>query len=162
MSTNHRILLHLRFIRTSCADVVYHGPVFSSGNLDTREDDRVERHVVFTHELIQLYILGVLPPLGPIVSVVGSDARVTDRCVEPDIEDLLFIAFQRNRDTPLQVTSNAAWFQTFLDPGLSNVNTIVRPFAYHGYISIAILIYSFSNWILPSVLDFSLNAAILG
>ena len=53
-----------------------------------REDDRVERHVVFGHELEQLHLRGRLPPALPLGRVVGRDRQVPDRRVEPHVEHL--------------------------------------------------------------------------
>jgi hypothetical protein len=37
---------------------------------------------------------------------IGSDRDVTDWGVEPHIKDFLFVLFNRNWHTPLQVTGN--------------------------------------------------------
>lgn len=101
-----------------------HGPVLLGGNLGTRKDHRMERHIVFAHKLVQLHIFWVLPPLFPFVGIVGSDARVTNRSIKPDVEHLVLVTLQRHRCTPFQVTRNAARLETFLQPRLGNVDTI--------------------------------------
>jgi hypothetical protein len=45
------------------ADGVEKSPVVTGGHQGGREDDAVERDVVLAHELVELHVLGVLPPL---------------------------------------------------------------------------------------------------
>ena len=80
----------------------------------------MERYVVLAHELVQLDILGVLPPLLPILGVSGSDGGVTNGGIEPDIEDLVLPARQRHRGTPFEVTGDATQLEALLEPGLGN------------------------------------------
>jgi hypothetical protein len=40
------------------------------------------------HELVQLHILRVLPPLPPLLSVPRGDGQVANRGVEPHVEHL--------------------------------------------------------------------------
>jgi hypothetical protein len=42
----------------------------------------VEIHVVFAHELIEMDVPGIQPPLLPLGCEIGGDARVAYRCVE--------------------------------------------------------------------------------
>ena len=47
----------------------------------------MEGNIIFGHELKQLDVVGILPPRLPIgAAVVGSDAQVSDRGVEPNVE----------------------------------------------------------------------------
>ena len=43
------------------------------------EHDRVERNVVLRHELVQLHVVRVLPPLSPFRSVTRGDGDVPGR-----------------------------------------------------------------------------------
>lgn len=57
-------------------------PVPSVTDLYRREVDRVEIHVVFAHELIEMDVPRIQPPLLPLGCEIGGDARVAYRCVE--------------------------------------------------------------------------------
>jgi hypothetical protein len=46
----------------------------------------MERHIVFTHELVQFHLRGILPPLFPVRNVFGGDADIADGSIEPDIK----------------------------------------------------------------------------
>jgi hypothetical protein len=48
----------------------------------------VEGDVVFGHELVVSDVVRVLPPLLPVLRVVGGDADVPDGGVEPNVKDL--------------------------------------------------------------------------
>jgi len=76
----------------------------------------VEGNVVLAHELVELNILGVLPPLLPLLGVSCCDRRVADGGIEPDVEDLTLPARKGNRGTPLEVTGNAAQLKALLEP----------------------------------------------
>lgn len=139
--------------------MVHHSPVVLGTKLAAREDDRVERNIVFTHELIELDIIGVLPPLFPLLGVACCNAGVSNRSIIPDIEHLVLETGHRNRSTPLEITSNATGTQAFLQPRLGNVNTVGRPLAYqviHKYISS--LSSTLNN--IPSTLTRALNFSI--
>lgn len=56
--------------------MVDQGPWLSSSNQRTGEDDRVEGDIVLTHELIKLYLIGILPPFFPILGVTSCDGGV--------------------------------------------------------------------------------------
>src|SRR3989344_490910 len=45
------------------ADGMEEGPVAAACHQGGREDDAVEGNVVLAHELVELHVLGVLPPL---------------------------------------------------------------------------------------------------
>ena len=59
--------------------------------------------LLLAHELVQLDILGIFPPFLPPFGVSSSDGYVADASVEPDIEDLLFVAWERDRSTPFEI-----------------------------------------------------------
>lgn len=59
----------------------------------------MERDIVLGHELVVSDVFRVLPPLLPLVSVVGRDADVPDGSIEPDVEDLQARAFQSSFGT---------------------------------------------------------------
>lgn len=107
-----------------------HSPVILGTKLRAREDDRVERNIVFTHELIEFDIVRILPPLLPLLGVASCNAGVSNRSIEPDIEHLVFKTRHRNRSTPFKITGNATRTQSFLQPRLGDMNTIGRPLAY--------------------------------
>ena len=67
----------------------------------------MECNVILTHELEQFDIGLVLPPFLPFVCVVCGDGDVADWRVEPNVEDFVFVSFERNRSSPFQVTRNA-------------------------------------------------------
>jgi len=87
----------------------------------------VESDVVLAHELVQLDVLGVLPPALPLVHVVGSNGNVADRSIEPHIEDLLAVLLKRNRGSPLEVTRDASALETTLQEVVSEGDSIGRP-----------------------------------
>ena len=80
-----------------------------------REDHRVEGNVVFAHELVELDIIGVFPPLVPVLlCVAGSNRQVANGGIEPHIENLVGILFQGDGGAPLEVTGDASALQTLL------------------------------------------------
>jgi len=54
-------------------DVMELSPWLSRSNKSRGEDHSVECNVILAHELVKLDVIGVLPPLLPLVSVVGRD-----------------------------------------------------------------------------------------
>jgi hypothetical protein len=87
----------------------------------------VEGNVVLAHELVQADVLGIVPPLLPLICVVCGDRNVTDAGVEPDVQHLLVITVQRDLCAPLQVTSDTSGLETFLQPRVCDVDTVGRP-----------------------------------
>ena len=69
--------------------MVDHGPVLFGAEQGRGEDDRVERDVVFGHELVERYLVGVLPPPLPLLRVVSRDRHVTNRRVVPYVKHLV-------------------------------------------------------------------------
>jgi hypothetical protein len=57
-------------------------PVPSVTDLYRWEEDCVEIHVVFAHELIEMDVLGIQPPLLPLGCEIRSNTRIAYRCVE--------------------------------------------------------------------------------
>lgn len=60
----------------------------------------MEGHIVFTNELVQFHILGILPPLLPIVpikivsvSVSFGNTHIANTGVEPHVEDFVLVLF---------------------------------------------------------------------
>lgn len=92
------------------------GPVFACSKKSSRENDTVEGNVVLSDELVQVYVLWVLPPGFPVFNEVRSDRRVSNRSIEPDVHDFLFPARQGNRCAPLQISRYASVSQASLDP----------------------------------------------
>ena len=64
---------------------VNHGPFLPGAQPGAGEHHTVEGHVVLGHELPVLNILRVLPPLLPVLCVLGGDADVPDGGVKPDV-----------------------------------------------------------------------------
>ena len=89
----------------------------------------MEWNIVFAHELEQLDIVRVFPPLFPIVSVVGGDRNVSEWCIKPNIEHLIVHAINWYMDTPAQISSHASCLQTRLDPTVANRDGIRCPLA---------------------------------
>ena len=58
---------------TCGTDVIQESVVFIRSELGTREDDSVEGNVVLGHELVELNLLGILPPFLPVFCVAGRD-----------------------------------------------------------------------------------------
>ena len=84
-------------------------------------------NIVFSHELPVFHILRVLPPFLPLLGVLGSDADVANRGVEPDIEDLALVTVQRHRCPPFQVSRDAARLETSFEPRLGDDTGVVCP-----------------------------------
>lgn len=105
------------------------GPWLARPDQGRWEDHSMESHVVFSHELIQLHILLVLPPLLPLVGVPSSDRDITDRSVKPDIEHFVGELIDGNFGSPLEITRNASAEQTFLEHRLREADRVCGPFA---------------------------------
>ena len=90
------------------------GPWLFGADEGRREDNSVESNVVLAHELVQLDILLVLPPLFPLVGVSSRDRKVADGSIEPDIEDLMLEFFDGNGRAPLQIASDAPTVESLL------------------------------------------------
>ncbi len=88
-------------------DVMEEGPALFGGDETGGEDDGVEGDVVFAHELEQLHVLIDPPLLVVLLQQVCSDRDVSDRSIEPHVEDLLLELLDRHRHTPFQVTGYA-------------------------------------------------------
>ena len=58
---------------TCGTDVIQESIVFIRSELGTWEDDSVEGNVVLGHELVELNLLGILPPFLPVFCVAGRD-----------------------------------------------------------------------------------------
>lgn len=58
------------------------------------------------------------PPVG---DTVGGDRDVSDRSIEPDVENLVFEALQGDSGTPDQVPSNAAHPQPVPHPRVGHL-----------------------------------------
>lgn len=87
----------------------------------------MEGHIVLAHELIEGNIIGVLPPLLPLVGIVGRDGRIADASIKPHVNHLLLVARQGNRHTPLQISGDTAGFQALCQPRLGDGNAVLRP-----------------------------------
>lgn len=54
------------------------------------KDNAVKRDVVLGHKLVELHLVGVLPPLLPLLGVVGRDGKVPNGGIKPDVKHLHF------------------------------------------------------------------------
>lgn len=57
-------------------------PGTTIADLCRRKVDRVEVNIVLAHELVEMDILLVEPPLFPLRRIIGSDTRIPDASVE--------------------------------------------------------------------------------
>ncbi|RUS85186.1 hypothetical protein EGW08_007090, partial [Elysia chlorotica] len=73
------------------------------------------------------HLLRVLPPLLPLVCVVGCDAEVAYRGVEPHVEHFVLVALQRHWSAPLEVSADAARLQPVSDPRAGDHPGVVGP-----------------------------------
>ena len=90
----------------------------------------MERDVVLAHELIELDIsLLVLPPLFPEVSVGRRDRDIADRCIEPDIEDLVCELVDGDFGAPLEIASDAPAEQALLEHRPREADRVGGPLA---------------------------------
>ena len=104
-----------------------HGPVLACGELGCREDYGVERDVVLSDELEKVGVLGIEPPLLPIVCEVGRDRDITDGGVEPNVEYLVLVTRLGNGDSPLEVTCYASFLETVAQPALCDLDGVLGP-----------------------------------
>lgn len=94
----------------------------------------MERNIVLAHELVELHLIRVLPPLFPLRGVVGGNRKITDRSIEPDVKHLVPESIQRDGYAPFEVTRDASRGQAGLEPRLSDGLAVRRPFAPFGHI----------------------------
>jgi hypothetical protein len=59
-----------------------HGPRPSIGKQDGREEHGVEIDVILSHELVELNVLRIEPPLFPIFRVASRNRRIADRSIK--------------------------------------------------------------------------------
>lgn len=95
-------------------------PGLFGGNERSGEDDGVEGDVVFAHKLIELDFLALPPGSIVFAQVAGCDGDVADGGIEPNIENFALELFQRDRDSPLQVSGNALGFKPHSKPTVGN------------------------------------------
>src|SRR5574344_1247987 len=98
----------------------------------SREYNAMKYNVVFSNEVNQSGIF-VLPPCFPTaffrmcIAEFLSIANISDRSVEPYIKHLSFCAFNRNRDTPIQISAYSTWLQTHIQPTFALAVNIGAP-----------------------------------
>jgi len=127
------ILLVVKVFRRG--DTLEHGPGLASGQEGGGEDHSVESQVVLSHELVQLHVLSVLPPLLPLVAVVGGDGDIADGSIEPHIEDFVSVLLERHGSSPLQVTGNASLHETSLKELVGESRSILGPVSFNFSLS---------------------------
>jgi len=87
-------------------------------------------YVVLAHELVELNLFGVLPPLLPLVGIGRGDRWVSEASVEPHVDDLLLISRKRHWHTPLHITSDRSSLEPAVDPTLCNGYSVRRPVSF--------------------------------
>jgi hypothetical protein len=95
-----------------CGYMMEESPALSGSNKTGWENDSVERNIIFTHELIQFYILVDPPFFVFLLKEIGSDRYVSDWGIEPYIKYLIFKFFNWHSNSPFQVSRNALWFKS--------------------------------------------------
>ena len=82
MCVNHSLFYQQVIQNTSGADVVEEGVVVLSAKQGTWEHDGVEWNVVLGHELVELDLLGILPPSLPVCAChcKNYNAALTKHC----------------------------------------------------------------------------------
>jgi len=77
-------------------------PLPSITNLYRWEIDRVEVHIILSHELVELNILGVEPPLPPLRCEIRSDADIAYACFELHTIDLC-VMVKKDANLPIHL-----------------------------------------------------------
>ena len=108
------------------------GPRLARTNQSRREDHSMESDIVLAHELIQLDVVLVLPPLLPEVCVGRRDRNIADRSIEPDIEDLVGELVDGDFGAPLEIASDASAEQALLEHGSREADRVGGPLALDG------------------------------
>lgn len=87
---------------------------------------------VLAHELVQLNVIRVLPPLLPLVRVLLGHRDITNRGIKPHVNNLVLelfvlvgVADRWHSDTPLEVTSNRAGLESRAEHTWLNDLTLV-------------------------------------
>lgn len=84
----------------------------------------MKRDIVFAHKLIQFYIF-ILPPFFVLfLQELSCDGDVSNWSIEPDIKDLIFKLFNRDRNPPFQISGDTFIPETHVDPPISNMSGI--------------------------------------
>lgn len=68
------------------------GPRFAGTELGRWKDDGVGKGIVLADELVELHILGVAPPLFPLVGIACCDGNVANAGIKLRIQDLVVVA----------------------------------------------------------------------
>ncbi len=107
--------------------VLQEGPPLPGPEERRGKDDGVEGNVVLPDELKELDVIGISPPRFPVVPETRGNRNVADRCVEPDVEDLLLVLLEGNRNPPLQVPGDGAFLEPVADPRLGHLDGVLCP-----------------------------------
>ena len=89
--------------------MVEHSPLLTGSKKRRRENDSMERNIVLTNKLEEFSVLWISPPILPIFCSIGSNGDISDRSIEPYIEDFIFKTLFWYWNTPLKVTSNTSF-----------------------------------------------------
>jgi len=73
-------------------------------------------NIILTHELEQLHILRVFPPLFPLICIVSSNGQIPYWSIKPNIKHLILKLLQRHGCPPFQVPCDAPSLQPSVDP----------------------------------------------
>ena len=87
----------------------------------------MERDVIFSHELVKLNVLIVLPPFLPLIVIICSDRNVADRCIEPHIEHFVGKFLERDWRAPLKVSCDHSFLESTVKEGLCERPRVLRP-----------------------------------
>src|SRR5690554_5595120 len=91
----------------------------------------MEGDIVFPDKLEELHLFSVLPPIAPIIGVVGCNRDVTYGGIKPDVENLIFIPLLRDRNPPLEVAGYGSLSKAVPYPRLGSLDCISGPKAFN-------------------------------
>lgn len=103
--------------------------VVSGTDQTTWKDDAVKRNVIFGHELIVVDGLGRLEPFLPIGRIIRCYGEVTDRSVEPHVEDFVLEAVSWHWSSPFEIACDTTRLETFFNPCACDHFRRIRPVA---------------------------------
>ena len=87
----------------------------------------MEDDIVLSDEMHELRILALPPLLPALRKKFLSIGNISDRSIEPHIENLSVRTFYRNRNTPVEVTAHRTRLETSVDPALALSVNIASP-----------------------------------
>eukprot|EP00178_Gracilaria_changii_P017719 TRINITY_DN5050_c0_g1_i1.p1 TRINITY_DN5050_c0_g1~~TRINITY_DN5050_c0_g1_i1.p1 ORF type:complete len:125 (-),score=7.17 TRINITY_DN5050_c0_g1_i1:284-658(-) len=101
------------------------------------ENDGMERHVIFTHELIEFDIFTLPPFFVLFLEMIGGYGNVADGSIKPNVKYFIFELLDWNRNSPFQVSCYALRLQTHVNPSVGYADRVRCPdltgFIYPGF-----------------------------